>query len=643
MPESQWQYLDQWQGKDACIFALSLSPAQEFIAEARKSRDLRAGSLLLSWLSFKLYEPILQAYQESAFIVPACKGNPFVEEWKKHGGLELEQLKHLALGGESITNRAVGLIERNKLHLLKEAEENCCTAWNKYAACCKKRLAETVREGKWQTVYDRQMQDFSAAFAVYAVAAEADVNDLPGSIQHIIAQMERRKDSRLFKQWPGSGMPKCTQCGHREIIADSDDSENSFWPQINRRYQNIIRIRRVEDKEGRVKYEQRELLCACCLAKRLFAFDGRFFPPSEAVDSTMDIAAAPFLDELCKLAQEKEHSENFQRIMNNWLAWVKEYIPSCPQNKPVIDKSWRKTIAEFVLPYEQDDAETRKDIELINKEYLYSSDAENSLCLSPPSPYLAVLMLDGDKMGEKLSQHPELSSSLTEFSQAVPEIIKQHQGTAIYSSGDELLALLPKKNALAAAQAVQAKFSSLISETSCSAAITWFHCKSPLLQAVRNCREGLHEAKETFGRNSLVCTALISSASHRFGIPWTEQSVDMAAAIENVVWMLGPEGGLSKNFLHDLLEEFPSFVDAPPSRLFNSSSEKTIKAASDLLLPRMRWLWKRHSDETTPTLCAGEDCCQFLAAMAASLPGVNNNKAENFAACLRVVNFLTRS
>ncbi|HSN24073.1 MAG TPA: type III-B CRISPR-associated protein Cas10/Cmr2, partial [Methylomicrobium sp.] len=182
MPES-WQYMQEWQGKDACIFALSLSPAQEFIEEARKSRDLRAGSLLLSWLSFKLYEPILQHYQEKAFIVPACAGNPFFEKWKKNNDrLELEQLKELASGGKSITNRAVGLIERDQLCLLNAAEENCRAAWNSYAAFCLQDEKLNDMPRAWRERWQQQMQDFSAAFSIYAVVDTVDLTNLPISI-----------------------------------------------------------------------------------------------------------------------------------------------------------------------------------------------------------------------------------------------------------------------------------------------------------------------------------------------------------------------------------------------------------------------------------------------------------------------------
>jgi CRISPR-associated protein Cmr2 len=618
MSES-WQYLDQWQGKDTCIFALSLSPAQEFIEEARKSRDLRAGSLLLSWLSFKLYEPILQHYQEKAFIVPACAGNSFFEAWRGNGkSLEIEHLKakELFLGGKSITNRAVGLIEREQLCLLKEAEENCRAAWNSYAAFCLQDEKLNKMPSAWRERWQQQMQDFSAAFSSYAVAADANLNDLPGSIQKIIDQMERRKDSRLFKQWPGNDMPKCTQCGHREILSGKEDS---FW----KRFQSVIRI------EG-----GRELLCACCLAKRLFAFCDKVFPPSEAVDSTIDIAAAPFLDEFSKLAQE--NSESFQLVMECWSDDVQQHVPSFLRSKPFTDDAWLKKIAELVLPYELED-NCRRIVEAANRKYLHSPP-ENGLGLAPPSPYLAVLMLDGDKMGEHLSKHPQLSNALTEFSQAVPEIIKRHQGTAIYSSGDELLALLPKNSALSATQAVQKKFTDCIKkvaehieeEVTCSASITWFHCKDPLQQAIKNCREGLMLAKDGFNRNSFVCTVLTNSASeYRSGSPWSFDATQVADELIKLICLLRPDGGLSKNFLHDLLAELPSFG-------------AELAADQDLLSPRLRYLWKRHTKEETAARCACEDRCRFFESMASSLPGVNNT-TENFAACLRVVGFLARN
>jgi CRISPR-associated protein Cmr2 len=631
MPET-WQYLDKWREKNACVFALSISPAQEFISEARKSRDLRAGSLLLSWLSLKLYEPILKKYQETAFIIPACAGNPFFGEWKDKGSLELEQLKELALGGKSITNRAIGLIEREQLHLLNEGKKNCLAAWNEYADCCKERLIDCIGQEKLQQIqkrWEKQMQDFSTAFSIYAVAADADLNNFGASIQKIIAQMERRKDSRLFNQWQGEDMPKCTQCGHREIIAGDKDS---FWQQINRRYPDIIRI-----EDGR------ELLCACCLAKRLFAFDKDVFL-EKAVKSTVEIAATSFLDEFREIAKTKP--DDFQLIMWDWQKAVKKHYDKCPEHDSFTADSWLKKIAELVLPYELDGAETRKDIEQINNEYLYSADKKKSLGLAPPSPYLAVLMLDGDKMGEHLSNNPRLSSALTDFSKAVPGIIEKHQGLAIYSSGDELLALLPKDSALSATKEVQKEFAEHIKKkTTCSASITWFHCKSPLLQAIQNCREGLEQAKEKFGRNSLVCTVVTNSgAAHRFGAHWSISvdgiAVDLAEATEDLICLLRPEGGLSKNFLHHLLEELPSFVDASPCLIFSSDEE--IFAESKLLRPRLLYLWKRQTKEKTPARHVGEDFCRVLAEMAASLPNTAN-KVGNFAAYLRIANFLARS
>jgi CRISPR-associated protein Cmr2 len=55
-----------------------------------------------------------------------------------------------------------------------------------------------------------------------------------------------------------------------------------------------------------------------------------------------------------------------------------------------------------------------------------------------PSPYLAVVHADGDRMGELLDgmttpeQHRQVSQALADFAQGVPVIVRQHWGHCIY-------------------------------------------------------------------------------------------------------------------------------------------------------------------------------------------------------------------
>ena len=67
-----------------------------------------------------------------------------------------------------------------------------------------------------------------------------------------------------------------------------------------------------------------------------------------------------------------------------------------------------------------------------------------------PDPYLAVLVADGDGMGEILSdcqspqQHQAISSALNDFAEAARTAIRQRfHGVCIFAGGEDILALLP--------------------------------------------------------------------------------------------------------------------------------------------------------------------------------------------------------
>jgi CRISPR-associated protein Cmr2 len=66
-----------------------------------------------------------------------------------------------------------------------------------------------------------------------------------------------------------------------------------------------------------------------------------------------------------------------------------------------------------------------------------------------PEPYLAVLVADGDKMGEALSaldlagDHREFSQKLAEFADEAKNIVTNCNGVLVYAGGDDVLAFLP--------------------------------------------------------------------------------------------------------------------------------------------------------------------------------------------------------
>ncbi|MGO8673545.1 MAG: type III-B CRISPR-associated protein Cas10/Cmr2 [Capsulimonadaceae bacterium] len=131
--------------------------------------------------------------------------------------------------------------------------------------------------------------------------------------------------------------------------------------------------------------------------------------------------------------------------------------------------------------------------------------------------YIAVLAADGDKMGEKLSVltepalHRDFSAKLSDFEQSVRSIIddaeghRYKQGHTIYSGGDDVLALLPVRRAVACATRLADAFKSATGGT-LSAGIAVVHYRQPLSISLEQARGAERAAKDS-GRDSL-CLAI---------------------------------------------------------------------------------------------------------------------------------------
>ena len=84
--------------------------------------------------------------------------------------------------------------------------------------------------------------------------------------------------------------------------------------------------------------------------------------------------------------------------------------------------------------------------------------------LGKPLPYLAVIAADGDHMGKTLDSletanaHRKFSQELAQFAQEAGRIVKDYCGVAIYTGGDDVLALMPVDNALNAARELRKMF-----------------------------------------------------------------------------------------------------------------------------------------------------------------------------------------
>jgi CRISPR-associated protein Cmr2 len=139
-------------------------------------------------------------------------------------------------------------------------------------------------------------------------------------------------------------------------------------------------------------------------------------------------------------------------------------------------------------------------------------EASNYSC----RPYYAVIHADGDSMGALFGQcnsssdHTKLSRKLSnEFADEVANVVEKHDGFTVYSGGDDVLALVPMLTCLDCACELQALFSTAVENGSLSAGIALAHVGENLQHAVERSRllEKEH-AKKLPGKAAVAIGAL---------------------------------------------------------------------------------------------------------------------------------------
>ncbi len=69
------------EGSIPAFLLFTIGPVQGFIATARKTQDLWAGSYILSYLTYKCLEPLIDKLGPDVVIYPNLRGQPLIERW----------------------------------------------------------------------------------------------------------------------------------------------------------------------------------------------------------------------------------------------------------------------------------------------------------------------------------------------------------------------------------------------------------------------------------------------------------------------------------------------------------------------------------------------------------------------------------
>lgn len=594
---------------ELCLLSLFVGPVQEFIREARKVRDLWAGSFLLAAATFQALLPLLEAYGPDVVIHPHLIGTIPFYRWVAG------QYPHYSLAAPSsdldrlasLPNRALALVPTAEVaNIGPEVKNRLTDYWTGLAKKVWDRLTAAQKRDIDKATWDQQLADhFYCYYTAVPVSREA-LEQRYGQAQAAAQQLfEARKLTRSFSFWPTPDFrSKCTLCNHREIIGPGPrEKSQRFW-------EGFVRFRQGQLRPG-------EQLCATCLGKRLLR-DADLGVSRFAFDSTCDIAIRSYR----QAVKEADSGDLVAAVSLLYSSLGEEEINDVDE----IPAEW----------FYRENLETKAffSSEAVGLELTSTQDIEVALNdvrdelkriydqLGPPPAYYAVLMLDGDEMGQwmsgakpdparlplTLARHISLSQILTTLGREVmPDLLGDWPGVLVYAGGDDLLVLGPVAGVLAAAHRLQSGFreglpgSGLLGlgpQASISGGLVLAHRHDSLEKVLETAREAERQAKEQLGRDALQIVVRFSAGSAVSGgfkwqvplagrsttLPLTDFMKTLAA------WVSLPEMGLSPRFLYRVMETLPVFAPALPGRA----------VAREPLAAELKRLLTRHLPKASP-------------------------------------------
>ena len=244
---------------------------------------------------------------------------------------------------------------------------------------------------------------------------------------------------------------------------------------------------------------------------------------------------------------------------------------------------------------------------------------------SEDDKYLAIIAMDGDKMGATLSnlnsedRHRDFSKRLAEFAREAQGKIEA-PGVLVYAGGDDVLAAVPAKKAINTAKALASAFKSKMDgftwkdedgkehPVSASVGIAIGHDKTPLLDLVCAAQNVEHQAKTLYGRNALALTIFKRSGETlEWGCNWDSRALSLHGEIVSTL-----NDDLSARFpykLADFLMPYNLGGKKEDDKRDLNSESVSDDDLEKIVLAELGHVWERSSKEGSPV---HEDAEQYL-------------------------------
>jgi CRISPR-associated protein Cmr2 len=522
--------------KNQVLLKFQIGPVQDFIAQARSTRDLWSGSYLLSWLMAHAIQTLIAKCKPESLIFPSPKGQPLLE-WLNNPEPNPPEDKAQAILTPNLPNLFLAVVPEgisaedlarqaaDELAWRPATKDKPASEWTRICNAClqllndqgvpleksaQKRWDAQV-EAFWQITWQAWLllagEELETAAKVVPLARGA-CGEWARNLHLVSHRLDGRRSLRDFAAWQGTPLVhKDHFSGKEEVVVDAE------WLERARRNKRIGHLFRNDDELGSIN-----------LIKRIWhlAYLANFskyrigFPDLErartAFDSVPAVALAPWRNEIRKAILESS-KEELEAAFCEFANSLVDALPGIDSNvAESVTKGNRKDYEHWLnhvdaavfhpsswIKWESEakDKEIKRRVQAASEKRVA---LEKHAQLGRPSPYYAVLAMDGDEMGKWLSGtkvkmllidrkwHTDFSWQLSQFALSdAARIVEsdKHQGKLIYAGGDDVLALLPATRSVECACELHAIFSAIqppgqLTHLTASIGIAIGHMKEPL-------------------------------------------------------------------------------------------------------------------------------------------------------------------
>lgn len=522
----------------------SVGPVQSAISQARRTQDLFIGSRVLSLL---VWAGLNVAKERSSIVYPAFGTDNHNLPNRFLIRCETERIDEL----KRDISKA---IHKEWLYITDKTRQTFDT---RFARRSEEELDVTIDTEIWR----RQVNHWLEIYCV-DVPDTGNYSKDNQKANRLLAARKLLRDFQAVEE-PGD---KCSITGEHEALHHKGSGKakrsdvNAYWDTVRKRQRNLALL------------SKGERLCALSVVKR-FAHEAVVeLSPEGRFPSTSSIASAPFraailrnwdelqgyigqyltaLEDIFEnvFGQDRE-APYFHRRIKNGEPLHPEYFPYLgnihSENTDRTLLKFRSLDGDFL--YKEglqpaalqeyagvDQTPSQHAVKDVQDKLQELYKAAEQLKIQPPSNYLALLSMDGDKMGEQSKRfsaggdHTKFSQRLADFARdEVVRIVEiETPGRLVYAGGDDVLALIPAEDALSTAEKLRTKFADEFSSEGLhvSTGIAFVHRTHPLQAAVISAKTAQERAKKEFGRNAVSAALLQRSGEPLYmGARWGIES-----------------------------------------------------------------------------------------------------------------------